>query len=85
MRKMKGEFIVVRYEYKVIDVDSFASTSGHRHLMNGWAPSSEIEEKINKLANEGWEYLNPIVFPYTTNGEFLCHTLVRLVFRREKF
>jgi hypothetical protein len=83
----------MKYEYKVIAIESFAAygkqgrypdLEGKRFMSNGWAPTSEIEEAINKLADEGWEYLNPIVFPYTTDGEYLCHTLARLVFRREK-
>ena len=83
----------MKYEYKVIAIESFRAYSkgeveeypdlaGERFMSNGWAPTSEIEEAINKLADEGWEYVNPIVFPYTTDGKYLCHTLVRLVFRR---
>lgn len=85
----------MEYEYKVISIESFAAYRkeevpdypdlvGKRFMSQGWAPASEIEEKINKLAGEGWEYLHPIVFPYTTDGKYLCHTIVRLVFRREK-
>jgi len=74
----------MKYEYKVISVESFNTYDGTRMMMQGWAPATEIEEKINQLADEGWEYQNPIVLPYTTDGKYLCHTAIRLVFRREK-
>jgi hypothetical protein len=86
--KKKG-FAIMPYEYKVISLAPFCLDTDpefkdKRFIMNGWAPAEETEEAINNLAEEGWEYLHPIVIPYTTNGEYICHTVVRLVFRREK-
>jgi hypothetical protein len=72
------------YEYKVVRVESFDKYKDTRMMMQGWAPAQEIEDAINEMATEGWEYYNPIVLPYTTDGKYLCHTALRLVFRREK-
>jgi hypothetical protein len=76
------------YEYKVISLQPFSLPSDpkytFRSVMNGWESAEESEKAINKLTERGWEYLHPIVLPYTTDGQYLCHTIVRLVFRREK-
>ncbi|MDR1013960.1 MAG: DUF4177 domain-containing protein [Coriobacteriales bacterium] len=74
----------MKYEYKVITPQQFNKHEDIEMMHLGWGPVEEIEKAINKLANEGWEYLNPIVFPYTTDGKWLAHTRVHLVFRREK-
>jgi hypothetical protein len=82
----------MKYKYKVVQVGTFGAygkvrdhpnLEGKRFMSNGWAPAQETEDLINEWANKGWEYLHPIVLPYTEDGKRYCDTTLRLVFRRE--
>jgi hypothetical protein len=72
----------MKYTYKVVAISSWKDDV-HK-LLDGWATGKQIEKQINDLADQGWEYLNPITFPYSTDGKWILHSSVRLVFRREK-
>jgi len=65
------------YQYQVVDLGSFSSNSES-------SMSSDVESNMNKMAQQGWEYVNSIT--PSVNSQYFgnTHGKILLVFRRKK-
>lgn len=71
---------MVQFEYKVVGVSGLKG----QYVSQVQADERKIEETINRVAVQGWEYQNTIVLPSVTDGEKILFPIFYLVFRRAK-